>query len=599
VVDEADTGDYSLLRDFQRVALALAAEQDLGRLLELLVTECREVTDADAGSLYLVEVEAGTGAEPPSAHLRFVVAQNASKAIDVKAVTLPLDRASVAGYVALTRTPLNVSDVYALRPDVEFAFNPRMDRALGYRTVSMLVVPMVDHVGQVVGVVQVINKKRSAAVRLETPEAAVAATLAFGRHDEAMVTALAGLAAVAIQGRRAEQARLALEEQLRQSQKMDAIGRLAGGIAHDFNNLLTVITGRTELLRRRLGLDHALARQVELIRQTAEQAAGLTRQLLIFGRKQVLQPRLLDLNAIVTGMAPMLRSLAGERVELAMALDPGLGGVMADAAQMEQVVLNLVINARDAMPKGGRVAIETANAELDEAFVRQHLGARAGQYVRLAVTDTGVGMDASTQAHLFEPFFTTKGVGKGTGLGLATVYAIVKQGGGYVRVITAPGQGARFEVHLPLVEGRPRGSQEDGQVLAQQLLRGAETILLVEDQAEVRQLARDVLHLSGYTILEAPGGPEALRVHDQHPGPIHLLLTDVIMPHMSGPELAERLAALRPALRVLYMSGYTADALGPHGVLNPGIAFLPKPFAPGALLLQVRGVLDGPRGSVR
>ncbi|MGH7322281.1 MAG: response regulator [Candidatus Rokuibacteriota bacterium] len=386
-----------------------------------------------------------------------------------------------------------------------------------------------------------------------------------------------------------------LEEQLRQSQKMEAIGRLAGGVAHDFNNLLTVITGRSELLRRRLKADDPLVRHVDLIQKIAERAATLTQQLLAFSRKQMLQPKILDLNAVVAGMEKMLRRLIGEDIDLVTTPAPGLGRIQADPGQIEQVILNLAVNARDAMPDGGRLNLETGNVDLDDVFVRHHRGARPGRYVMLAVTDTGAGMDADTQAHLFEPFFTTKGVGKGTGLGLAMVYGIVKQSGGYIVVASEPGRGARFEIYLPRVEG-VAASDPGGRVLAE-LPRGHETILLVEDQEEVRDLARDILQMSGYTVLEAHHGGEAREVCARHTGPIHLLLTDVVMPHMSGRELADRLAVDHPGLKVLYMSGYADNAIVHHGVLDSATAFIQKPFSPDDLARKAREVLDAPAPS--
>ncbi|MGH7673512.1 MAG: ATP-binding protein, partial [Gemmatimonadales bacterium] len=448
----AEERGESLFREFQRVALALSAERDVTRLLDLIVTKCREVTTADAGSLYLVEQESATPLRrgtPAGPALRFVVAQNDSKPLDLTTTTLALNRASIAGYVALTRTPLNLSDVYNLPPTVEFSFNPRMDQIFDYRTVSMLVVPMVDHSGDVVGVVQLINKKRSPAAQLDTAERAVREAQPFGPRDEEMVTALASLAAVAIQGRQAERTRTELEDEVRQLQKMDAVGRLAGGVAHDFNNLLMVVRGRSELLLHHIGRENPMRRHLELIQQTAERAVALTQQLLTFSRKQVVQPRVIDLNAVVAGVEQMLRRLIGEHLEMVLVVGSGLGRVRADSSQLEQVIMNLVVNARDAMPEGGRLTLETANVELDEAFVRAHMGARAGSYVMLAVSDTGVGMDAATQAHLFEPFFTTKAPGKGTGLGLATVYGAVKQHGGYITVESKFGHGAVFTVYLP------------------------------------------------------------------------------------------------------------------------------------------------------
>jgi PAS domain S-box-containing protein len=393
--------------------------------------------------------------------------------------------------------------------------------------------------------------------------------------------------------RESEQAREDLEAQLRQAQKMEAVGRLAGGVAHDFNNLLTVIRGRSDLLLHRLGADDPLRRHVLLLQQTSERAAALTQQLLAFSRKQMLQPRVLDLNAVVEGMTTMLRRLIGEHIDLDIRLDPELGTVKADPGQLEQVILNLAVNARDAMPQGGRLGIGTANAALDEAFARRHPGARPGAFVRLQVADTGIGMDAEVLAHLFEPFFTTKTVGQGTGLGLATVYGIVKQSGGYIQVDSAPGRGATFAIYLPRVADT--GEAREGRGPGAPSARGSETILLVEDEDAVRELGREILEMHGYTVLEAPHGAQALVVSDRHAGPIHLMVTDVVMPHMSGRELVERVAPERPDMRILYVSGYTDDAVIREGMLQPGSPFLQKPFTPDALARRVREVLDAPR----
>ncbi len=389
--------------------------------------------------------------------------------------------------------------------------------------------------------------------------------------------------------KRAEEALRRSEEGLRQAQKMDAVGRLAGGIAHDFNNLLTVINGRSQLLLDRLRPEDLLRRDIDLILRTGKRAATLTQQLLAFSRKQVLQPTVLDLNAVVTGMEGMLRRLITEDIELCTVLDPALGRIKADPGQLEQIILNLVVNARDAMPTGGRLAITTTKAAPDGEFVPRHPGAGVGAHVMLTVSDTGVGMDADTQAHLFEPFFTTKGPGKGTGLGLSTVYGIVAQHGGSITVASAPGRGSTFTIYLPRTEDDAVSKAAPAAVEPRP---GEETILLVEDDEEVRSLAREILEVHGYAVLEARLPAEAISIAEAHPGPIHLVLTDVVMPGMSGRELTERLARLRPGLKVLYMSGYTADELGHHGVLDPRTALLPKPFSPDALALKVREVLE-------
>jgi PAS domain S-box-containing protein len=383
--------------------------------------------------------------------------------------------------------------------------------------------------------------------------------------------------------------RTRLEEQIRQLQKMEAVGRLAGGIAHDFNNLLTVIIGRTQLLPAHLKSEDLARKDVALIEKTAERAAALTRQLLAFSRRQVLQPRVLDLNAVVGGMGMLVQRLIGEDIELISTARAGLGTVRVDPGQIEQVIMNLAVNARDAMPGGGRLTIETANADLDENYARSHVGVTPGPYVMLAVSDTGCGMDAETQAHLFEPFFTTKEEGKGTGLGLSTVYGIVKQSGGNIWVYSEPGRGTSVKIYLPRVE-EPVDSPAAAQPTVP--IRGSETILLVEDDEGVRSLARDILQAYGYSVLEAPDGNEAMLFAERHPGPIHLLVTDVVLPQMNGRELAERLARERPEMRVLYLSGYTDEAIIHHGVLDQGTPFLQKPYTPGTLAQKVRGVLD-------
>ncbi len=392
--------------------------------------------------------------------------------------------------------------------------------------------------------------------------------------------------------RLAEEALRQSEEQLRQAQKMEAVGRLAGGIAHDFNNLLTVITGRGELLLRRLPPEDPVRRDLEQIKKTADRASMLTKQLLAFSRKQMLQPKVLDLNAIIAGVAQMLGRLIGEDIDLVTLLDPNLGAVRADPAQIEQIILNLAVNARDAMPRGGRLSIETANLDLDEAFAAANPGASAGPHVLLQVSDTGSGMSAEIQAHIFEPFFTTKEVGKGTGLGLATVYGIVRQHEGHVAVESAPGAGATFRVYLKRVDEAP-APLEPGAAGVIWGPRGSETILVVEDEDPVRELAREILTSGGYKVLAAAGPGEGLEVARRHGGPIHLLLTDVVMPQMSGRDLVERLAPEHPEMKVLYMSGYAADAIVYRGVLEPGTALLQKPFTPDALTRKVRERLSG------
>jgi PAS domain S-box-containing protein len=383
--------------------------------------------------------------------------------------------------------------------------------------------------------------------------------------------------------------RLNLEQQLRQAQKMEAVGRLAGGVAHDFNNILTAITGYADLLLEDLPAGDTRRPDVDEIRKAAERAAGLTRQLLAFSRQQVMQVQALDLNALVVESERMLGRLLGEDIQVATALAPDLGAVKADPGQLEQVIMNLAVNARDAMPEGGKLTFETANVELDELYSREHFPAGPGSYVMLAVSDTGVGMSEDTQAHLFEPFFTTKEKGKGTGLGLATVYGIVKQTGGFIWVYTELGLGSTFKIYLPRADESPQPRWAAPSVGPAD---GTETVLVAEDEAAVRAVARQALARHGYTVLEAPTAEAALDVASRHSGTIHLLLTDVVMPGMGGRDLARRLTALRPDIRTIYMSGYTEDAITRHGVLEPGLVYVQKPFGPEALARRVREVLD-------
>jgi two-component system cell cycle sensor histidine kinase/response regulator CckA len=420
----------------------------------------------------------------------------------------------------------------------------------------------------------------------------------FIRKDGIRVSVLIGAATLVAESGETEvisfvvdiSERKRLEQQLRQAQKMEAVGLLAGGIAHDFNNLLGVIIGYSEMFEERLDKNDPLRPKAEQIRRAGERAAGLTRQLLAFSRQQVLEPKVLDLNAVVAETLKMLRRLIGEDIELVMVPAANLGSVKADQGQIEQVIMNLAVNARDAMPQGGKLTISTSNLELDEVFVRLHPGIIPGPHVMLLVSDTGCGMSLETQAHIFEPFFTTKELGKGTGLGLSTVYGVVKQSGGYVSVYSEVGRGTAIRIYLPRIdESLTTGKPGAG---GQEKMRGWETVLLVEDAQPLRELARELLEANGYVVLEAANGAAAIQLAEKHKEPIQLLLSDVVMPGMDGRKLAERMSRIHPESKVLYMSGYTDDAIVHHGVLSSGIALLQKPFTRESLTRKVREVLS-------
>jgi signal transduction histidine kinase/ActR/RegA family two-component response regulator len=400
-----------------------------------------------------------------------------------------------------------------------------------------------------------------------------------------------GIARDITERKRAEKEMAALQEQLTQSQKMEAVGRLAGGIAHDFNNLLTVIKGYTQLSLLDLKENNPLWENIQEIQKATERATNLTRQLLAFSRRQILDPKVLDLNSLLRDTEKMLRRMIGEDIELVTRLSEGLGRVKIDPGQIEQVILNLAVNARDAMPSGGKLTIETANAQSDEGYALTHLGLTPGHYVRLSVSDTGVGMSREIQEKAFDPFFTTKEKGKGTGLGLSTVHGIVTQSGGKIWVYSDPGHGTTFKIYFPTIEGEL--DTLNGKNETDSSPRGSETVLLVEDEPSVRDLANRLLKQQGYRVLEAANGEEALRLAQETAGErIHLLLTDVVLPQMSGKELADQLKTFRPDLKVLYTSGYTDFAVVHHGVLNSGTHFLQKPFSLKTLSQKVREALD-------
>ncbi|MDP9149112.1 MAG: ATP-binding protein, partial [Myxococcota bacterium] len=395
--------------------------------------------------------------------------------------------------------------------------------------------------------------------------------------------------------RGAEEALRRSEERLRQSQKMEALGSLAGGVAHDFNNLLSVILSYSEMLARDLKPGDPMRLDLDEINGAGNRAAELTRQLLAFSRQQILQPRILNPNDVIAGIEKLLARLIGEDVELKFIGDPTVGRVNADPGQLEQILMNLVVNARDAMPKGGKLTIETCNVELDSGYAADHVSVTPGAYVMVAVTDTGCGMYAEQRARIFDPFYTTKEKGKGTGLGLSTVFGIVRQSGGHIWVYSEPGAGSTFKIYLPRADAGSV-SVTNSTIPPETLTpRGAETVLLVEDEKHVRALAQAILRQYGYHVLEAHSGGDALVISEQHPATIHLLLTDVVMPRMSGRELAERLCVQRPAMKVLFMSGYSDASIVHHGILDSDIDFIHKPITPDALARKVREVLDASR----
>ncbi len=514
----------------------------------------------------------------------------------------PEELASVRAHIA---RPQHLRDHEAGRRVIESGESllvPELDLSQVRRTASPSVANAFERIG-IHSLLFVPLRVRGESIGLLALVRFEASSPPFTESDRSLAQALADHGALAISNarllrsaldelaerQRAEEQLRKAEEQLRQAQKMEAIGRLAGSVAHDFNNLLSVILSYSSLLLGELKAVDPLRADLESIKKAGEKAAELTNQLLAFSRQQVLAPRVLDLNEVVLGSERMLRRLLGEDVELIIHCGRYLSHVMADPGQVDQVVMNLAINARDAMPAGGKLTIETRNVVLDESYTTEHFEAGVGPHVMLAVSDTGVGMDKQTQARIFEPFFTTKELGKGTGLGLSTVFGIVKQSGGNIWVYSEPGGGTTFKVYLPVAEG---AEPEAPEVHEPATLHGTETILLVEDQDDVRRVAHAILRKFGYHVIEARNAGEALLSCERHPRTIHLLLTDVVMPQMSGRELAERLLQIRPEMRVLYMSGYTENTIVHHGILDSGISYLQKPIVPEMLARRVREVLD-------
>jgi PAS domain S-box-containing protein len=473
-----------------------------------------------------------------------------------------------------------------------------IDTAQGRRWLNTKKVPILDEQGEpryLLGISLDITARKEAEAELQRAHAELEQRVR--ERTAQLAQANAELVQEVQERRRAEEALRRSEDQLRQAQKMEAVGRLAGGVAHDFNNLLTVIGGYSEILLGGVPPGDPRRSQLEEIHKAAQRASSLTRQLLSFSRRQAVGPATVDLNAVLDGIAKMLRRLIGEDVELVAAPAPELGQIRADPGQIEQVIMNLAVNARDAMPKGGKLTLETANVRIDAAFASAHLDVTPGEYVMLAVSDTGSGMDDYVKAHLFEPFFTTKEMGKGTGLGLSTVYGIVKQSGGHIGVYSEPGRGTTLKVYFPRFAGTETTRIELPS--APTAAGGSETVLVVDDEEKIRTLIRELLKSQGYGVIEARDGREALRISGDHGKPIHLVLTDWIMPGLGGPEVAERLAAKNPGIRIVLMSGYTDAATGGSKRVPPGARFLQKPFTTDGLLRVVRETLDRPASKGR
>ncbi len=571
-----------------RLALALGEAHDLQRVFYTVYDHVRDLMDAEAFIVSFYDSQARL--------FRAGYVVSSGQVLDVSGFPpIPLEepgrgtqsRVIHSGqpcYVAdYRRAADQVQSEHTITPDQQVVAGPPPDDEVE-RTRSLICVPMKVE-GRIIGVMQAQSYQLDA----------------YTPADVELLSALANVAAIAVQNARLfqdlqDQIHTQRETQMKliQAEKMAALGQLAGGIAHDFNNLLTVIHISSRLLEKELRPQDPLWIHVQRIQDAGQRAVALTRQLLSFSRKEVVEPRLLDLNEIIHDLSKMLRRIIGEDVELEMALADDLWPVRADPSQVDQVLMNVVVNARDAMPGGGRLTLETANVTLDKRHADRHLDARPGEHALLAITDTGLGMDEATQARIFEPFFTTKEQGKGTGLGLATVYGIVTQGGGHIVVDSRPGQGATFRLYWPRAEVQDRGQAEaeDAAVAPAPPSASPATILVVEDSDDVRELTVSILREEEYRVLAAGDGAEALRLAGDHEGPINLLLTDVVMPHLSGKELADQIKGRRPEIKVLYASGYTDDKIAHHGVLEAGVAFLRKPFTLENLTDKVRSVLD-------
>jgi len=549
----------STLKAIRQLSEALFQYTDVDDMIRQTLHAALDVIGADAGSVLLAN------AETKQLVFRYVVGETANA---LQEMGIPWDE-GIAGAVFASGKPEVISTVQQ-----DARHYTATDALTGYQSHDMIVVPLMRHGGSPIGVMEILNKTAGP----------------VNRNDLDTLVVISAIAAAAIDQSKAFEALRVKDVQLQQAQKMEAVGRLAGGVAHDFNNLLTVIRGYSELIVMTVDQNASVRAHAEEVLKAADRAKSLTSQLLTFSRKQVLDLRIVKLNEVVTNVEKLLRRLIGEDIELVTILGPNLVSVKADPSQLEQVLMNLAVNARDAMPNGGTLTIETAEIELDETFTRQHLDFHPGHYCVLSVTDTGCGMNKDTISKLFEPFFTTKKPGKGTGLGLSIVHGIVKQSHGHILVSSTTGVGTTFTIYLPCAEESAdvRPSPTPMPITAS----GSETVLVVEDEAQVRALECGLLKASGYTVLAANHGEEALRVCHEYSGPIHLLLTDLIMPHMNGRELARQVVTSRPSTKVLYVSGYPDDTLLTAGLARSKEPFLQKPFASDALLRTVRNLLD-------
>ncbi|HKQ35966.1 MAG TPA: ATP-binding protein [Nitrospiraceae bacterium] len=548
------------LKAIRHLSEALFQYTNVDDMVRQTLHAALEVIGADAGSVLLAN------AETRQLVFRYVVGETADT---LRETGIPWDE-GIAGAVFASGKPEVISTVQQ-----DARHYSATDALTGYQSRDMIVVPLKRHGGNPVGVIEILNKNRGP----------------INRHDLDTLVVLSAIAAAAIEQSKAFEALRVKDVQLQQAQKMEAVGRLAVGVAHDFNNLLTVIKGYSELIVMAVEGNASVRTHAEEVLKAADRAAGVTSQLLAFSRKQVFELRTVRLNEVVANVEKLLRRLIGEDIQLITTVGPNLGWIKADPGQLEQVLMNLAVNARDAMPHGGTLTIRIAHSELDETFTRHHLDFQPGMYCTLSVADSGCGMNKDTLSKLFEPFFTTKDPGKGTGLGLSIVHGIVKQSRGHILVSSEPGVGTTFNIYLPCVEAPAEvGSSSDAVSAASS---GTETVLVVEDEAQVRTLECGLLEASGYHVLAASHGGEAMQICREYPGTIHLLVTDLILPQLNGRELARQTVPIRPSMKVLYVSGYPDEMLVTAGVARSQVPFLQKPFASDALLLSVRKVLDG------